>query len=113
MVSDNSVHSDLTVHCGNELDDGEHCNRTVDADSRGRYINHPRGEDRHGNRLEDRFEQSALRLTCPDCGANTWVCPMCADDTAGPGYFGAGGEAQPCPNCNQAEVQRRRRHKGY
>jgi len=125
MSDDESVHADLTIHCRAELtdDDGEpiendHGNQEVcDTEllyrDHGRYVTHPRGEDRRGAQLTDRFTQSALKFSCPDCGAATWVCPVCSEDgdNTPPGWFrgDSTGDQLPCHNCNMEEVQRQRR----
>ena len=135
MVSNESVHADLHLSCGAKLrdDDGDVLTRTTDLPDNhpdapgtheqphfcgtqmvGRdhatFVQTPRGKDRHGNLLRDRFQQDALRFTCPDCGADSWVCPVCSGDGA-PGWFrgDSTGDLLPCHNCNMEEVQRQRR----
>lgn len=125
MVSDNSPHADLMIRCGARLtdDDGEpvlneHGNQTIcDTEMVGsqhaEFVKNPHGEDRHGNDLQKRFVQDALKFTCPDCGAVTYTCPACADSQS-PGWFRgeSTGDMIPCHNCNQDEVRRQRRQRG-
>jgi len=125
MVSADSVHAELQIRCGARLtdDDGEPiendhgnqevCSAELTGTEHARFVQSPRGEDRHGTRLQERFTQSALKFTCSDCGAATWVCPVCSEDgdNTPPGYFrgDSTGDQLPCHNCNMEEVQRQRR----
>jgi len=80
MVSSDSVHADTRIVCGATLtdDDGtellnEHghpqsCGTDLRGDQHATYVKHPRGKDRNGTDLRHRFEQSALRWDCPNCG---------------------------------------------
>ena len=71
-----SAHNGKTVRCRHDSDDGDD---SIDQkptmltfEDHGRYVQHLHGksQDRFGNRLDDRFQQSALRFDCPDCGAD-------------------------------------------
>lgn len=122
MVSEDSVHADLTIRCsGHTTDDDQSeatpanqslCGRILNGSDHSRFVQSPRGEDRHGTRLQDRFTESALKFVCPDCGAVAYTCPVCSgDDNSPPGWFvgDSTGEQLPCHNCNIDEVRRQRR----
>lgn len=111
------AHTGKQLTCRHPDDDSIDDLTTLDFDRHGRYVQSPRGEDRHGTALRDRFEQSALRFDCPDCGATRWVCPVCSDHlkddadrnahrAAGWFYGESTGDALACHNCNAAEAAR-------
>lgn len=126
------AHSGKTVRCGGELTDEEgeplvreqelpdnhpdapgthevvqRCDTILEYDEHGRYVSSPPAS------VRDRFESSALRFDCPDCGNTTWVCPVCSDedDNSPPGWFRgeSTGEQIACHNCNAKEAARQSR----
>lgn len=100
-----SVHVAKTVSCTTVNDDGDVCMTQLDYPTHGRYEKSLRGDRR------DKFEQSALVFTCPDCGGETAMCPVCSDpsDNSPGGWMDTTGEAIPCHNCNMEEINERRR----
>lgn len=118
-----SAHAGMEINCHAERTDEEGepilndhgnpelCDAVLNWNDHGRYVQHPRGEDRNGTRLEDRFEQSALRFDCPDCGAVHWRCPVCSDEGGAPGWFRgeSTGDMLACHNCNAKEAARQQR----
>lgn len=78
------------------------CDTELNYDEHGRFASSVPG------RVRDRFEASALRFDCPDCGNVTWMCPICSDqdDNAPPGWFygESTGEQIACHNCNATEA---------
>ena len=92
----------------------QRCDTELNFTDHGRFVSSPRGEAR------DRFEAAALKFTCPECGGVTYMCPICSeppdsDDNSPAGWFRgeSTGEQIPCHNCNQREIQERRRHHGH
>lgn len=73
----------------------------------GEFINNPRGKDRDGNKLEERFEMGCIRLTCPECKTVHYICNMCGGD----GWYrgDSTGNRIACDNCNLMESERQRR----
>jgi len=115
-----SAHETKSVTCHADLGDGDVCDAELTFEDHATFVQSPRGEDRHGNDVRDRFESSAIRFDCPDCGASKWVCPVCTDHlledppdhaTATPGWFvgESTGDRIACHNCNQAESARQMR----
>ena len=123
MVDSDSTHADSTLRCHGDVtdDDGEPimndhghpqtCGTELTGEDHATFVRSPRGEDSHGQRLEDRFQQDALRWDCPDCGATLWTCPVCYDDRGGPGWFvgDSTGDMLACHNCNAQEAARQSR----
>lgn len=119
MAESNDPHAGLEVRCGGELtdDDGEpitneygnqmRCDRTLEWADHGTYTKHPP--------RDSGFEAGALRFECPDCGNVTFVCNICSNDDAAPGWFrtDSDGAPMPCHNCNQQEIEARIRHHGH
>lgn len=104
--------SEQITHMCNVEVDGKLCKTKLNENKHGKFINNPRGEDRHGNRLEERFEMGCMRLTCPECNTHHYICNMCGDDDRTPPgwYIGdSTGESIPCDNCNSREAARQRR----
>lgn len=106
----------ITMMCHAELDEtNEHgnpktCTTELSEEEHGQFVKNPRGEDRFGNRLEERFQMGCIRLTCPDCGTVHHACNMCHDEPGGPGYYRgeSTGKMLACDNCNMREAQRQR-----
>lgn len=88
---------EVPQRCGTELRFEEH----------GRFERALKGDRRK------RFEAAALVFTCPGCGDETAMCPICSDpDDRSPGGWIDGEESSdqiPCHNCNQEEIAERRR----
>lgn len=118
------AHAGITVRCPGEVGEPEEteqefsdgttrtvkqvprCQTKLTWEEHGQFVRTPPGE------VRDRFEQSALKFTCPDCGHVTWKCPVCSDpdENTPPGWFRGEdtGEQLPCHNCNAEEVARQR-----
>lgn len=94
----------------NEHGNPKLCEAELNEEDHGQFIRSPRGEDRHGTRLEDRFEMGCIRLTCPECGTVHHVCNMCHDEDGGPGWYRgeSTGDLLACDNCNAREAARQR-----
>lgn len=139
MSKNDSAHAGKTLRCSGVLtdDDGEpitreqelpenhpdapgtheveqYCGAELNWTDHGRFVSSPSGEARK------RFEASALRWDCPECGNTQWTCPVCTDpdDRSPAGWIDSEnerGEFQqiPCHNCNQKEVAERRRRGTY
>lgn len=111
-----SEERNITMVCHGELDEqNEHgnqkvCDTELSEEEHGQFLKHPRGEDRFGNRLEDRFQMGCIRLTCPDCGTVHHVCNMCFDADGANGWYRgeSTGEMLACDNCNHREAARQR-----
>jgi len=94
--------AEVPITCGTKLNFTDH----------GRFVsNAPR---------DTGFEAAGLRFDCPECGDTHWLCPICSepldsDDNSPSGWFRSEdtGEQIPCHNCNQPEIQERRRHHGH
>jgi len=120
-MSDAHKHKRIRCHGPVAGPDGD-CGTELNYADHGRYVKRPRGRDLRDQDLRDRFEQSALRFDCPDCGATLWTCPVCSDHldpsvdgahTAPGWYYGdSTGDALPCHNCNREEVVRQRQTGG-
>lgn len=123
MVTKHSEHADSTLRCHADLtdDDGEpienehgypkQCGTEMTGSQHATFVRSPRGEDSHGQRLEERFTASALRWDCPSCGATLWTCPICFDTSGPPGWFRGESSNQQlaCHNCNAKEAARQQR----
>jgi len=97
--------TEVPVTCDTELNFTDH----------GTFVNRPSDPD-----ARERFQSAALRFTCPECGDTTYMCPICSeppdsDDNSPGGWFRGDdtGKQIPCHNCNQREIQERRRHHGH
>lgn len=118
-----TAHTGKTVRCFHDADSVEADIDDVDDDpteltfeEHGRYVQHLSGADDRGTDLRDRFQQSALRFDCPDCGRTHYVCPVCSepddsDDNSPPGWFrgDSTGDQIACHNCNAKEAARQTR----
>jgi len=119
-----SAHNGKTVRCFHDdrddldvdIDDTDADPTSLTFEEHGRYVQHLSGADDRGNDLRDRFQQSALRFDCPNCGRRHFMCPLCSepddsDDNSPVGWFRGDttGEQIACHNCNQREVARQRR----
>ena len=112
-----SEERNITMVCHGELDEKTEsgnqkvCQTELSEEEHGHFMKNPRGEDRWGNRLEDRFQMGCIRLTCPNCGTVHHVCNMCHDAAFPNGYYRgeSTGDRLACDNCNQREAQRQRR----
>lgn len=105
-----SAHAGKTIRCPGH-DDEQYCDTELTFDNHGRFVSSPQADE-----PRKRFEASALRFDCPECENTVWVCPICSDeDDRSPGGWidGSGNEPIPCHNCNQREIQERRRHHGH
>lgn len=101
----------ISYTCTVETDDGL-CHTELTKRKHGQFTRNPRGEDRHGNRLSERFSMGCIKLTCPECSTDHYLCNMCAgDDQTPPGWYigDSTKESIPCDNCNSAEVARQGR----
>lgn len=105
-----SEHDDKILRCTAETDDASVCDTEIEYSEHGTYQEPLAGTDRRGTPLRDRFERSALRFKCPDCGAVHHACPVCYGDGT-PGWFrgATSGEMIACHNCNSGEAARQRR----
>lgn len=118
-----SAHNGKTVRCYHD-DDAPGIDVDLDVDDdlepteltfedHGTYVQNLGGTDDRGTDLRDRFQQSALRFDCPDCGRRHFMCPVCSDpdENTAPGWFRgeSTGESLACHNCNAAEAARQRR----
>jgi len=116
-----SAHNGKTVRCFHDdrddldvdIDDTDADPAVLTFEDHGRYVQHPSGTDDRGTDLRDRFQQSALRFDCPDCGRTFWMCPVCSDpdDTSAPGWFRGEStrELIACHSCNATEAARQKR----
>jgi len=112
-------HAGKAVVCRHPDDDSIDNTTELTFEEHGRFVSSPRGEDRHGTPVRSRFESSALRFNCPDCGVVRWVCPVCSDhldpddtgahNAAGWFYGESTGDALACHNCNAKEAARQAR----
>lgn len=91
----------------NEYGNKKTCDTQLDENNHGVFLKNPRGKDRFGNRLEERFETGCVRLTCPECGTYHHICNVCD----GNGYFVGDdtGKRLACHNCRPQEAERQRR----
>lgn len=125
MSQNESPHAGKTVRCGTALDDDGDpapddanpgkfpsvCDTELTFEEHGRYVSSLPGS------VRDRFQQSALRFDCPECGGVTWVCPVCSDedDNTPPGWFrgDSTGDQLACHNCNAQEAARQRQEPSF
>jgi len=110
-----SAHAGKTIRCPGHDDDEQYCDTELTFPENGRFVSSPQAKE-----PRERFQSSALRFDCPECGNTVWVCPICSepddsDDNSPGGWFRGEdtGEQIPCHNCNQREIQERRRHHGH
>jgi hypothetical protein len=136
-TDDQDPHAGLSFRCGGILtdDDGEELTEEVPTDARHpdhpgsrrivekpvrcettlKYPDHYQRQVKGREAREAGYQNAAMRFVCPDCGNVAYRCPICSDGEGPSGWFRgeSTGEQIPCHNCNQHEIQARRRHHGH
>lgn len=105
--------NNIEMVCRSEDEDASECNTKLNSSENGEFINNPKGTDKNGIRLENRFQMGCVKITCPNCDTVHYRCNMCYSNDGTPTgwYVGdSSGETIPCDNCNEEEVARQNRH---